>query len=29
MRRILAGETLEAKVAEEKCGYCEMKRYCV
>jgi CRISPR-associated exonuclease Cas4 len=29
IRRILAGETLPAKVAKEKCGYCEVKRFCV
>ena len=28
IRRILAKETLPAKVAEQKCGYCEVKRYC-
>jgi len=29
IRRILAEERLPAKVAEQKCGYCEVKRYCV
>jgi len=29
IRRILAEERLPTKVSKEKCGYCEVRRYCV
>jgi len=29
IRRILKGELLPRKVAEEKCGYCEVSKFCV